>query len=333
VKLIDRYLDAVKRYLPEEIAEDVGMELRANIEDMLPENYTEDDVYQVLMKLGSPRKLANEYNPQKKYLIGPGYYDKYVSVLKKVIGICVFVSLVIAFLGWMIESSADWYEANNLANLVGSIISSSITGALQGAFWVTLVFVLLERSGVEAGYIPAFHKEWTPNDLPELTTNHKKKISRGEILVSMFFTILFTAVIYLQPQLIALYSLGGKDNVKVTALFNIERLDLYMPFILMLVVIKLGIFVWKYITESWNKPLSIVNAVYNISICVLILVMLCDKLLINEAIISALADLRKVSVLTLSNWLGKAKWIFGLVFIGSCLFDSIMPFIKGRSKS
>ena len=60
--LIDRYIYEVKRYLPESIREDVGLELRTNIEDMLPKNYTKDDVYKVLTELGSPSKLANEYN-------------------------------------------------------------------------------------------------------------------------------------------------------------------------------------------------------------------------------------------------------------------------------
>jgi hypothetical protein len=93
MNLIERYLYAIKKYLPEEIREDAGKELRANIEDMLPVDYTDDDVYQVLMNLGSPRKLANEYNSQKRYLIGPGYYDNYISVLKKVIGMFVSVAL------------------------------------------------------------------------------------------------------------------------------------------------------------------------------------------------------------------------------------------------
>ena len=202
MSLIERYLEAVKRYLPEGIREDVGMELQANIEDMLPDNYTEKDVYQVLIKLGSPRILANEYNPQKRYLIGPTYYDKYISVLKgnRYMCLCVFIY---SLLGWIIEPSIHWYGISNIGKLIGSMIASSITGALQGAFWVTLLFSLIERSEIEVGYIPRQNKEWTPDDLPELGNNEKKKISRRNTVISMFLTILFTAIIYFYPQLIA----------------------------------------------------------------------------------------------------------------------------------
>ena len=38
MKLIDRYIYAVTSYLPEEAREDVGKELKSNIEEMLPDN-------------------------------------------------------------------------------------------------------------------------------------------------------------------------------------------------------------------------------------------------------------------------------------------------------
>lgn len=329
MSLIERYLEAVKRYLPEGIREDVGMELQANIEDMLPDNYTEKDVYQVLIKLGSPRILANEYNPQKRYLIGPTYYDKYISVLKKVIGICVFVSLSLAFLGWIIEPSIHWYGISNIGKLIGSMIASSITGALQGAFWVTLLFSLIERSEIEVGYIPRQNKEWTPDDLPELGNNEKKKISRRNTVISMFLTIFFTAIIYFYPQLIAFYSLGENNNVIVTPLFNLQRLQGYIPFILILAALQFVIFVWKYIVESWNKSLSIANAAYNFAVCTLVVVMLCDKLLINEEIISTLATYTKASIFTFSKELINVKWILGVVLIGIYLLDSIRSLVKG----
>ena len=55
MNLIERYVRAVKKYLPNDLKEDVAKELTTNILDMLPEYYTEEDVYKVLTELGSPK--------------------------------------------------------------------------------------------------------------------------------------------------------------------------------------------------------------------------------------------------------------------------------------
>lgn len=103
MNLIERYVRAVKKYLPNDLKEDVAKELTTNILDMLPEYYTEEDVYKVLTELGSPKKLAEEYNPNKKYLVGPVYYDKYISVLKLVIGIATVVSFTVSLFGIIVN--------------------------------------------------------------------------------------------------------------------------------------------------------------------------------------------------------------------------------------
>ncbi|MDD4493173.1 MAG: hypothetical protein PHV32_02285 [Eubacteriales bacterium] len=333
MKLIERYLYAFKKYLPEEIREDAAMELRANIEDMLPDNYKEGDVYQVLMKLGSPTKLADEYNSQKRYLIGPAYYEKYISMLKMVIGIFVPVILAITLVAWLIESPGDLHQPENIATLVADLISSAFIGAVQGAFWLTLVFVILERTGVEAGHIPFSNKKWTPDDLPEIPVNNKKKISRGETMFAMFATILFTAVIYFNPQLIALYLKGENDSLVITPLFDIERLQLYIPIFIIFALIQLGIFVWKFIAERWSLPIAIVNAAYNVAVCILVIVMLSDHSLINTEFISALAGIIKTTAANVSKWIIISKQAFGLFFVVVSMVDSALTFAWGIRKS
>lgn len=333
MNLIDRYVYAVMEHLPNDIREDIGKELRANIEDMLPDDYTDEDVYQVLMNLGSPWKLANEYNPQKRYLIGPGYYDKYISTLKMVIGICISVFVGIGLLGWVIESPIDGHELKNVTKLITELISSGISGAFQGIFWVTLVFIILERSGVEDGNIPFFNKKWTPDDLLKLPINDNRKISRGETVFSIFFTILFTALISIQPQLIAIYIKGENGRVNSAALFDIERLKFYIPIILILAFFQLAVLIWKYITGRWKKSLVIINVVYNVAISILAIVMLSDKALFNTEFISIIADMGNVSKVTISIWIVKSKWIVGLVFIVICIWDSIITSVKCLRKN
>ncbi len=331
MNLIDRYVYAVTEYLPEDIREDVGKELRTNIEDMLPEPATEKDIYQVLEELGSPWKLANEYNPRKRYLIGPGYYDKYLSTLKTVIGICILVFTGIALLTWVLDLQNSGSQFENASKLITDLLSAVFEGALQGAFWVTIVFVVLERCGVEAGNIPYFNKRWTPEDLPVVPVSKSSRISRVETVFSMFFTILFAALVYFRPQLIAIYVKDDTGTVDATPLFNTERLQSYILIILLMAIIQLGLFVWKYFAGSWNKPLAIGNAIYNIASCILLIAVLNDNSLFNQEFISVIAKLIDTSSATVSTWLDKSIKITGVVVVIICTIDSISAFIKCRN--
>ncbi len=333
MKLIDRYVYAVTRYFQKETREDVSKELRANIEDMLPENYTDKDVYDVLEELGSPWKLANEYNPKKRYLIGPGYYDNYISVLKLVIGICITVFVGIAIFSQVLEPPVDGYHYGNFHILFSDLIYAVFDGVIQGALWVTLVFVVLERSGVEAGQVPFSNKQWTPDDLPALPAYDKKKISRGETIFSIFFTILFTSILYVKPQLIALYSKDSTGAINATPFFNVDRLQSYMAIIFILLVIQLGIFVWKYVAGSWSLPLAIANAIYNVAFCILIIVMLSDQALFNTEFFSKIVVLTNGSSPDISTWMNSTKWIFVVVFVVISAWDSISAIVKSLSST
>lgn len=48
MSLIDMYVQEVAKRLPEKNREDITLELRSTIEDMLPDDYNEDDVKSVL---------------------------------------------------------------------------------------------------------------------------------------------------------------------------------------------------------------------------------------------------------------------------------------------
>ncbi|PEV02804.1 HAAS signaling domain-containing protein, partial [Bacillus cereus] len=66
MSLIDMYVHEVAKRLPEQNREDITLELRSTIEDMLPDDYNEEDVKSVLEKLGSPVSLANGQDNRMK---------------------------------------------------------------------------------------------------------------------------------------------------------------------------------------------------------------------------------------------------------------------------
>jgi len=328
MKLIDRYVYAVTKYLSEEVREDVGKELRSNIEDMLPDNPSEEEVYKALKQLGNPWKLANEYNPKKQYLIGPGYYNQYLSILKLVVGICITVFIGIAMLAGGIELAKEGFAVDNYSKLISSVISAAFEGAIQGALWVTLVFVILERSGVETGRFPFSNKEWKPEDLPELPIPANRVISRRKTIVSMCCTIFFTALVCFQPHLIAVYFTDNSGSVKVTQLFNLERLDVFIPFIIIVAFVQLGIFLWKYMKGSWNVSLAIGNAVYNLLSSILLIIMVSDKNLFNMNFFYSIAERTNSTNETVLPWIDRGIWVFIAVVVVICIWETGYVFIK-----
>ncbi|WP_139902546.1 hypothetical protein [Clostridium thermarum] len=145
---------AITSRLPEDTGEDVKRELQANIKDMLPDDPSEADIRRVLEKLGNPAKLADESRQVKRYLIGPGLYYKYISVLKLVVMITCVVFSILALLEVVIETPADRSLISMTVGTIVSVLVAAAEGVFQGAFWVTLTFTIMERTGAAVGTSP-----------------------------------------------------------------------------------------------------------------------------------------------------------------------------------
>ncbi|WIV12457.1 hypothetical protein [Proteiniborus sp. MB09-C3] len=333
MKLIDRYIYAVTEHFPADSRDDVDKELRANIEDMLPDNATEDDVRIILEKLGSPIKLADEYCQTKRYLIGPSLYDSYVSVLKLVLGIVAAVLVSISLLDMVFTPSGNTglFEistsgfVNIFVDVFVNIIVSAIQGITQAFLWVTLTFIILERTRINEGNLPFANKKWSIDDLPSLPIPDKKKISRGETIFSMSCTVFFTALFCLKPELIGWYTKGSDGLILHEPLIVVERLQYYIPIIMLLAIVQLCIFVYKFIVMRWNLPLAIANAIHNIASSVLVYVMVGDTTLFNHRLAANITEHAGASaskvILTLAPR-------FVIIFIGICIWDSIAGFMK-----
>lgn len=328
METIDRYVYAVTERLPENIREDIKKELYTNIEDMLPENPSEDDIRKVIEELGDPVKLANEYGGTKRYLIGPDIYDNYISVLKLVTGIVAIVLVIVTLLGEVVNPSISEGLIQMSIDVSSKLIGSVIEGIFQGFLWVTLVFVIMERTGVNEGKIPFIKKKWSIDDLPEVPVSNKRKISRVETAFGMFFTMLFLIILYFQPEIIGIYSAGKNGITLIEPLLMIERLQYYMPIIFITAFLGFGIQIWKFISMKWSLPLAIANTINNLVVCILLFIMIGDASLLNQNFIPSFSNLTKFSISHLNDSGYVSVRIFIGIFILISLWDSISGFIK-----
>lgn len=95
MSLIDSYIHEVSKRLHKNKREDIKLELKATIEDMLPESYSESDVKDVLQKLGSPTEVAASFQDTPRFLIGPEIFDQYTRTIKLVMPWAIFITVII----------------------------------------------------------------------------------------------------------------------------------------------------------------------------------------------------------------------------------------------
>jgi hypothetical protein len=328
LELIDRYLYAVASHLPEDIREDVKRELKANIEDMLPDSPEEADIKEVLKKLGNPSKLANEYRPVKRYLIGPGLYDNYLSVLKLVIIIVASIMAAIAVVEGLVKPTSGSTFIGVSIKISIDMILAVIEGAMQAALWVTVTFVIIERAGVTEGEMTFGKKEWSPEDLPPLSALKKENISRGETVFEMICLVFFVSLIAFKPQLIGVYIKEQSGLTLSASFFVTERLRFYLLMIIVLAFAAFCILIYKLIIRRWTLPLAIVNAIHNISASVLVCILIADSSLINPDFMAKLAVLIKSSLEDVNGWVQNSLWVTAAIFVFISIRDSISSFVK-----
>lgn len=283
-KMIDRYIYAVTKRLPEDMREEVKVELKANINDMLSENPSDEEVEKVLYELGHPRVLANNYRGKERYLISPLYFDEYVNVLK-IVGLIV---LVITLVFGSIDAALN-YEATTIigaiAEVTSEIIGNVMSGLVTAFAWVTIIFWLIEYNTKSAK-----KNEWKLKDLPDLPKENSAKISRTgtiiELILGVTFSIIFIIVILNYLDLIVIHD----DNIFITNVFNEEVARSFVPFFIISLVVMVGVSLAKLYYRSWNVQLAIMHTAYQILSLVIMLLFINHSMLIQPQVFEVISS-------------------------------------------
>ena len=205
-------------------------------------------------------------------------------------------------------------------------------GIIQAILWVTVAFVIIERSGVKSEELPFSNKRWVFNNLNPYSAGSGRRIPRGETAVGMFFVVMFALILCKYPNIIGIYE-GEKDGLTLALpLFTEGGLDPYLTVIILLSVLTLGVLVWKFICGYWNIPIAIASTIINICACVLVIVMIRDKSLFNENFISTIGKVLEIPISDIKEGFKVGLRVFMAIFIVANLWDSIGGFLKCRKK-
>lgn len=189
MELLDRYLQAVRFWLPraqqDDIIAELGDDLRSQIEDRessLGRPLSEDELVVLLKQAGHPLWVAGRYQKQQA-LIGPALFPLYRFVLK----IAALGYLGPWLLVWIVlKVFAPTHRAGNPALTLVDGWNSFLIKAFVIFGIVTLVFAVLERFQFAVTAL----QRWDPRKLPRWA-RRKERVSRVESVFGLAFSILY----------------------------------------------------------------------------------------------------------------------------------------------
>ncbi len=316
MELIDRYIYAVSTYLPLKQQADIEKELRGLIEDMLMEKTngsvpTAQQVEEVLAELGEPSQLAEKYQDRKRYLIGPELYGKYLSTLKLVMSIVLPLAALIG------TAVITFQPFESIGTTVREYIETLISVAAGVVFWVTLVFIILERVGT--GPVERLvEKPWKPSDLPPVEA--KRLIPIGDAIFGMVYYALMLGAFIFADSLIGAH-MKDAGGYRFTPLFNSNILNAYLPVLFALFGLSLLKEAAKLFIGRWTVPLWTANLILNVSMAIAFAAMLTNSNILNGGFIDLVANLTETSGNRIAEISGYAVRGLAIVIVFFCTWD------------
>ena len=282
---IERYIYSVTKRLPESVREEVKSELLANINDMLPEESSDDDIERVLKTLGHPRILAKNYETKERYVISPWFYADYIQTLKIVMTIVVSISIAIGFFDAIIN-----LEAQNLfrqiVDVFASIVANAFDGLIAAFAWVTVIFWIIDHAARNS------KKEatWDLKDLPDVPKiNNKAKISKTESIIGLIigtvFSIIFIIILIDYMDVIGIYD----DGMMITQIFNTSITNTFIVFFIISAIISIVVSLLKIYYGEWKLNLAILYTAFEILSTVLFLIFINHPQLILPEVFDTIA--------------------------------------------
>ena len=191
MNLTDRYLHAVRSFLPaaqqEDIVRELADDIRAQLGDRQEElgrPLTAEDEAAVLRQFGHPLLLAAKYRRQQ-HVISPTLFPFYAFALKIALGVALAVHVAIAI--------AVFATGRPPGEAIAPLAVFPFGPAMTVFGWVTLVFAVIDLNVERFASV----ERWNPHALPEPRPDsppHSRLALLFEIIASTIFLIWWLAV-------------------------------------------------------------------------------------------------------------------------------------------
>lgn len=184
MELLERYLQAVKFWLPKEQKQDILAELSEDLSSQIEDRETElgrklneAEVEAILKERGRPLLVANRYQPQQ-HLIGPVLFPIYRFVLK-VVALCYLLPWALFWIGMISLGPTYRAQQGGWIHALASTWGALWITAIMIVGTITIIFAFVERGQTKSHFL----EKWNPRKLPPVRDPHqiKRSASIGEL--------------------------------------------------------------------------------------------------------------------------------------------------------
>jgi hypothetical protein len=254
--LVDRYIQAVKQWLPraqkEDIAAELGEDIRSEIQERegeLGRKLQSAEVESLLRRRGRPIVAAGRFRKQES-LIGPTLFPIYVIALKALavpFAILTVVKWAVPFV-----SSPSFLHGKAGAALLLNVASAFWSTAFLLFGGVTLVFAILERVQTRANFL----ERWNPRDLQPI--REKGRIERSSSITELAIQVAFFLWWVRPSALLRLESHGSTWSAGPT--WEHLHHGFFVP-VLIVSLATIGLSYANLISPNWTRARLVVRAV------------------------------------------------------------------------
>lgn len=310
INLTERYIAATVKSLQPTAQDDVRAELEASIVDAVEARFEQGEQREeaeraVLRELGDPAVLAARYADRPLHLIGPRYYLTWWRLLKlllTIVPVCVVGAVALG------QALAD----APIGEVIGQSIVAGLGVIVHLCFWVTLVFVILDRTGADTGI------RW---NVDLLAVPQRTGTGRPDLIVSQGFLGLAAGAV-LWDRFRGFVRLDGE----AVPILNPDLWPWAIAGLLALIGLEAVFAVVLYVRGGWNTALAVVNTALAVLFAGWALTLLGGGQLVNPAFVDFAfighgvePDVLRILVVLLA---------FGIV--GSSAWDVIDGWLKRR---
>jgi hypothetical protein len=191
--ILDRYLQAVKFFLPRAQQDDIIRELSENLiarmqdrEEELGRPLDESEQAAIVREHGHPMLVAGRYRTRQQ-LVGPTFFPIYILALQMGLGVALLVSVVLAIVNAALSGDPFHRLLETMLGFPGR--------ALMVFAWTTLGFAALDYASTRV----RLAHDWDPRKLPKVI-REEQQIPRLKTLSELAVQLIYIGWLLLLPR-------------------------------------------------------------------------------------------------------------------------------------
>ena len=264
MNLLQNYISAVKRELPEAQRDDIASELQANILDQidslreqLGRDINSEELTALLEKLGHPGKVAASYRPATA-LVSSELMPLYHQVLFSAFGIVLLLQ--------SLKSGMTFLQAEHfrIMQALLQLLSGFVDQSAKVFVVVTLLFYAASVRAAKTGS-PGWltQGKWRVQDLPDQP--HEWQTIRGTDIITDLANCGFALLLIWHAWWMPAQSLNGLPVDFSPAMAS------YFPWMTVLLSCSIAFSLWCVLQQRWDKKKLVLNIAQNVLYAVLFL--------------------------------------------------------------